>query len=44
VDFLTVVMELPSIARRAALLAAGAFVTAFLLIWFLTRPRRASAI
>ena len=43
VDFLTVVMELRSTAIRAAILAGGAFVVVFLLVWFLTRPRRALA-
>ncbi len=43
VDYLTVVMELRSTAIRAALWAGGAFVAVFLLVWFLTRPRRAAA-
>ncbi len=40
VDVLTVLMELRSTAIRAAISAGGAFVAVFLLVWFLTRPRR----
>ena len=43
VDSLTVVMELRSTLVRAGLWAGGAFVAVFLLVWFLTRPRRTLA-
>ena len=43
VDVLTVVMERRSTLIRAALWAGGAFVAVFLLVWFLTRPRRTLA-
>ena len=43
VDVLTVIMELRATALRAAIWAGGAFVAVFMLVWFLTRPRRVSA-
>ncbi|WP_397421103.1 serine hydrolase domain-containing protein [Phenylobacterium sp.] len=43
VDSLTVVMELRSTLVRAGLWAAGAFAAVFLLVWFLTQRRRATA-